>query len=72
MIITCLQGALQNLIVIHEGIQLKISNFSTESVTGPVPLAFRMNCVLPLKIKEEFLFSVGKEETSDVRLFSTC
>lgn len=71
MIITDLQGALQNLIVTREGIQLKISYFTTESLTGPVPVAFRMNCVLPLKIREEFLFSADKEETLEVRLFST-
>lgn len=54
MIIACLQGALQNLIVIHESIQLKISDFSTEGVTGPLPLAFRKNCVLYAKTGEEF------------------
>lgn len=59
-----------NLIVIHEGIQLKISNFSA-SVTGPVPGAFREKCVLPVKIREDFLFSAGKDETFEVRLFST-
>ena len=53
MIITRVQGALQNLIVIHESIQLKISDFTTEGVTGPVPLAFRKNCVLYVKTGEE-------------------
>ena len=54
MIITCLQGALKNLIVICESIQLKISDFTTEDVTGPVPVAFRKNSVLSMKTGEEF------------------
>lgn len=46
MIITRLQGAPQNLLVICESIQLKISDFTTEDITGPVPVAFRKNSVL--------------------------
>lgn len=55
MIITRLQAVLQNLIVICESIQLKRSNLTTESVTGPVAMAFRKNCGLPVKTGQEFL-----------------
>lgn len=61
MIITRLQGALQNLIVICESIQLKISDFTTEDVTGPVPVAFRKNSVLSMKTGEEY-FQRAKRE----------
>lgn len=56
MIITRLQGAPQNLLVICESIQLKISDFTTEDITGPVPVAFRKNSVLSedIVLSEEF------------------
>lgn len=41
------KGAPQNLLVICESIQPpKISDFTTEDITGPVPVAFRKNSVL--------------------------
>ena len=69
MIITRLQGAPQNLLVICESIQLKISDFTTEDVTGPVPVAFRKNSMF--SEDRGRLFSEGKEGTLEIRLFST-